>query len=260
MKGIMCGGIGLLLLSGLASEASAQANVVETRQYYAAEPATGYIYRSDVGRATQALLKGDIASAKPLLDRAIAYCDAQRLQPGRRALSFSSRREYEQYMDGPGRGQPTEWLDIACAGAYQQTGFMLAGARRMQEALTYLDVAIEVGPYDPSAHVERGFVLNGLGRSREALASYNTALDLAKRHPESAYIKPMALRGIGYSLIELGDLTGAREMYQQSLLLEPDNQTALNELDYIQQQLTQSAQPSAETTSIIGPGPTSAPL
>ncbi|WDS37438.1 tetratricopeptide repeat protein [Pseudoxanthomonas sp.] len=255
MKGIMRGAC-LLLLGGVMHVASAEVGVVETYQYYAAEPATGYAYRADVGKATRALQQGDIATARPLLEKALAYCDAQRQQPGRRALSFSSRRQYEQYMDGPGKGQPTEWLDVACSSAYQQTGYMLAGAKRMEEALHFLDIAIEVGPYDPMARVERGFVLNALKRFDEGLASYRTALDLAQQNAESAFIKPMALRGVGYTLVELGDLAGAREAYQQSLQLEPGNQTALNELDYIQQQLAVLPSPSSEATQAIVPAAT----
>lgn len=252
MKGIMCGA-GLLLLGGMAHVACAQVSVVETYHYYAAEPATGYAHRADVGKATRALQQGDIATARPLLDKATAYCDAQRQQPGRRALSFSSRRQYEQYMEGPGKGQPTEWLDVACSSAYQQTGYMLAGAKRMQQALRYLDIATDVGPYDPTAWVERGFVLNALKRSDEGLASYRMALDLAQRYAESAFIRPMALRGVGYTLVELGDLAGAREAYQQSLQLEPGNQTALNELDYIQQQLAARAPSSTGTPQATAP-------
>lgn len=255
MKGIMCGA-GLLLLGGMTHVACAQVSVVETYHYYAAEPATGYAHRADVGKATRALQQGDIATARPLLDKATAYCDAQRQQPGRRALSFSSRRQYEQYMDGPGKGQPTEWLDIACSSAYQQTGYMLAGAKRMEEALHSLEIAVDVGPYDPTGWVERGFVLNALKRPDEGLASYRTALELAQQHPESAFVKSMALRGVGYSLVELNDLAGARAAYQQSLQLEPGNQTAQNELDYIQQQLAAQAPSNAETTQAIVPATT----
>jgi len=43
----------------------------------------------------------------------------------------------------------------------------------------------------------------------------------------------VALRGIGYSMIELGDFAGARAAYERSLEVEPGNQIALKELEYI---------------------------
>ncbi|WCE04386.1 hypothetical protein [Pseudoxanthomonas sp. JBR18] len=226
-----------LLALSCASPAIAQAQVemVESRLYYQAEPATGFAYRDDVGKATKAMLAGDMATAAPLLERAIKYCDAQRNQPGRKSVSFSSRREYEQYMEGPGKGQPTEWLDIACASAYQQAGYALAGARRPAEALTYLEIATQVGPYYPVAWTEKGFVLNQLGQPAQALEAYTTALEVARAHPEAAYVSAVAWRGIGYSKVELKDLEGGREAYQQSLQLEPGNATAVRELDYIAQ-------------------------
>ena len=43
----------------------------------------------------------------------------------------------------------------------------------------------------------------------------------------------VALRGIGYSMIEFGDFAGARAAYERSLEVEPGNQIALKELEYI---------------------------
>lgn len=226
----------LLLISLVPAVAWAQTEIVESRLYYSAEPGTGNAYRKDVGKATTTMLQGDVDTAMPLLQPALAYCDAQRSQPGRRAMSFSSRREYAQYMADAGNGEPTEWLDIACAMAYQQAGYGLAQLHRFEEALRLLDTAIAVGPYYPSAWTEKGFVLNQLGRPAEALDAYNTALELGRSHTEAAYIQPMALRGIGFSRTELKDLDGARAAYEQSLQLEPGNSTALHELDYIAQQ------------------------
>jgi Flp pilus assembly protein TadD len=60
-------------------------------------------------------------------------------------------------------------------------------------------------------------------------------LALAESFEAGEQMKAMALRGIGYSLVELGDLAGARQAYEQSLEAEPGNETARNELDYIAQ-------------------------
>ena len=46
-------------------------------------------------------------------------------------------------------------------------------------------------------------------------------------------MRPTALRGIGYSLIELGELEAARQAFEKSLKMEPNNRLALDELEYI---------------------------
>lgn len=72
-------------------------------------------------------------------------------------------------------------------------------------------------------------------RQQEALASYRAAIALADTHPNAAYIKPLSLRGIGLVLVEMGDLDAAQQSYEASLELEPGNEIAKSELEYIAQ-------------------------
>lgn len=253
MKGFMRQ-LGLLAFCGFGASAWAQNSIVETRMYSQAIPATGHQYRKDVNQAFEAIMRGDLATAMPLLTRATQYCDAQRNQPGRRAMSFATRQQYERHMDGPGKGQPTEWLDIACPSAYHQLGYVMAGAQRWDQALAMLDIAIEIAPDYPDAHIERGFVMGQTGHPDTALAEYTLALRMGEASPDMAYVRPLALRGMGYAKTELGDLAGARAVYQQSLVLDPGNQTALNELDYIDKRLA-SATAQAPAADNRAPSP-----
>ena len=47
------------------------------------------------------------------------------------------------------------------------------------------------------------------------------------------YARHLVLRGIGFALTELGRLQEAREAYEASLRIEPDNALAKNELAYL---------------------------
>lgn len=212
----------------------AQSTIVETRLFGTAEHHIGARYRKNLERAMQAIERGDPAAAEAELQPARAYCDAQQ-RPERRIVSVADAAEYEMYMASRGDDAPVEWIDIACPAAYHLTGYLHAGARRMPEALAWLERAIAIAPYYPDPVNERGFIQGQQGRLQEALASYRAAIALADAYPNAAYIKPMSLRGIGWVLVEMGDLDAAQQAYETSLELEPGNQLAKSELEYIAQ-------------------------
>jgi tetratricopeptide (TPR) repeat protein len=222
----------LALLPGAPTAARAQAQVVNTFMLNSAEPRLGSEYRAQIAEAVDAIARGDAGAAVAPLRTVRAYCDAQQ-RPGRRIVSVADEAEYDQYIAGRDDGEPTEWIDIACPSAYHFTGYLEAGAGRLDEALPWLERAIAIAPYFPDARNERGFVLAQLGRLDEALAAYRETLALADAHPSAVYIKPLSLRGIGYVLIEMGDLDGAQRAYEESLELDPGNGTATSELAYI---------------------------
>ncbi|ABC27512.1 protein containing tetratricopeptide repeats (TPR1, TPR2) [Hahella chejuensis KCTC 2396] len=63
--------------------------------------------------------------------------------------------------------------------------------------------------------------------------TYQDALFLANRYSSQSMFKAAALRGIGFILIEMERLDEAEEALQKSLIIEPDNDVAINELEYI---------------------------
>jgi tetratricopeptide (TPR) repeat protein len=130
-------------------------------------------------------------------------------------------------------------VDVACPAAYKLVAFHAFELKAPDRALVFLDKAIAIAPYFAEAYSERGFVLNQVHRAQEGADSYRKALAILELHPDTAD-KPVALRGLGYSLVELGDLAGARKAYEQSLELDPGNSTALSEIDYIDTELAKS--------------------
>jgi tetratricopeptide (TPR) repeat protein len=215
--------------------AHAQVSIVETRMFSTAERKLGAEWREDLQRVMEAIESGDPAAAERLLQPIRTWCDASQ-RPGRPVVSVANTAEYDLYMAGRNDGEPTEWIDIACPTAYHLTGYLYAGMKRMPEAMPWLDRAIALAPYFPDPRNERAFVLAQTASLPEALAAYRDTLALAEAHPSAACIRPLSLRGIGYVLVEMGDLDGAQASYEASLQIDPDNETAKNELEYIARQ------------------------
>lgn len=199
------------------------------------EAALGRQFRGPVQNAIRLSMAGDHAAAIPMLAETIRYCDAQQAVAGRKALSFQSQRQYALYMAGPGHGTPTEWLDMACAKAYNHLGYIEIDRSNVDAALAWLDKAIAVAPYDAEPLCERGAALTRRGDWQGSQDAYAQALVLARSHPENRRMEAMALRGVGFAHIELGDLSAARAAYLASQKIDPDSPTAKNELAYIQQ-------------------------
>lgn len=220
-----------------AATALAQRSVVVTRTYGSAEQGLGAEYRKDIAAATKAMLDDhDPERAAALLAPVLRYCDQQQQRPGRVAISVADADEYEHYLAGHGDGVPVEWIDQACPDGYKTAAFVHVEKMEYDEALPLLEKAIAMAPYWPDGLTERGFVLNQQHKPQVALASYRQALALIETFGSGKQMKAVAMRGIGYSLVELGDLAGARQAYERSLEVDPGNKTALNELDYIHQQ------------------------
>ena len=217
----------------LAGNAAANNVVTTAHDAVMAVEATGARYRDDVNRAFQLAFAGDLDQALARVRPALAYCDGQMARDDMRFVSVVDAAQYRLYLEEHGDGSPTEWLDIACAGAYTVVGFVHAGRKEYEAALPPLDRAIAIAPYYPDALTEKGFVLNQLGRHDAAIDAYRAAIALVERHRQAASMKALALRGIGYALIEQGDLDGAQRTLEESLVLDPGNRTALGELDYI---------------------------
>lgn len=220
-----------------AATTMAQNTVVVTRTYDNPEQGVGAEYRKDITAANKALLDDhDPGRAIALLAPVLRYCDEQQQRQDRVAISVADANEYRHYMSSHANGIPVEWIDQACPDGYKAAAFMHVENKEYDAALPLLEKAIAMAPYWPDDLTERGFVLNQQHKSQEALSSYRQALALTETFGAGKQMKAVALRGIGYSLVELGDLAGAREAYERSLEFDAGNKTAMDELDYIRQQ------------------------
>jgi tetratricopeptide (TPR) repeat protein len=153
-------------------------------------------------------------------------------------LCFANREELTHYLKNNPAKKKVVWLDWCFGNALHDTAFIAVARKEWQQALKVLDREQSLRPYAAEPHTERGFVLNKLGKLQEGLKEYQVALQLAQKHGSSKHMQGTALRGSGWTLVELGDLKGAREAYEQSLKAEPNNPLAQEELRYIDKLLS----------------------
>src|SRR5262245_49558540 len=110
-----------------------------------------------------------------------------------------------------------------------------------EDALRVLDAGLalptpimgsDMGQTRPLILGERGVALAALKRWDDSLASYDRALAIRGLVNEQ---KGVLLRGRGFALIELNRLNEAEQAFRESLVAEPNNPRARNELTYIEQ-------------------------
>jgi tetratricopeptide (TPR) repeat protein len=185
-------------------------------------------------RATQ---KHDNASAWLKLEPVLKFCDKKTSSKEKTYVSVATDEEAALFKrDHPAESQ-VALIDIACPMAYTNAAFFMEETNDPSRAADFLQRAHTLAPYlaEPLAEplAERAYLFRVQGDNATALATYQSALSLANHYDSSSYMRALIVRGIGFVQTELGDLTKAKEAYKQSLLIEPSNQLAKNELIYI---------------------------
>ena len=94
---------------------------------------------------------------------------------------------------------------------------MLKGAWRGDEAIQYLDKALQLDEHDALSHYMRGHTLHWFGKSEEAIPNLERAAELyAQQGPAQFYKEAKARWFLGRLLFELGDEAAARRSLQQA--------------------------------------------
>jgi tetratricopeptide (TPR) repeat protein len=140
-------------------------------------------------------------------------------------LEFSRRRTSEDRRS-------VFWVTPSYSKAWWHLAVVCAEEQRLDNALVCVERGIEIEPDHPRLWIEKGFILNRLKRHAEAVSCYEQATLVRAWAPASQIAR--AFRGQGSALIDLGRLDDAETAYRRSLDLEPANETALQELEYIQ--------------------------
>lgn len=170
------------------------------------------------------------------LQPVLAWCAARFADPSAVHVSLRNDAERSAYAaEHPDAGAFVV-VDIACPSGYKLAAFYAVERGDLDGALAFLDKATAAGPYFSEAWSERGFILNGKHDARGAVDAYSRAVALSERFPDNGD-RAVALRGLGYSLVETGDLEAARKAYEDSLLIDPGNKIAKDELEFIDGQL-----------------------
>ncbi len=114
-------------------------------------------------------------------------------------------------------------------------GFALIDLKQPAEALAYLEKAVRMAPLNAHYANEHAEWYKAARDWRKSYELFNRAFDLSQSGliEIAPTVVARSLRGMGYNMIELGDLKLAREHFNKSLEVEPNNRIALFELGYI---------------------------
>ncbi|MEA3062357.1 MAG: hypothetical protein QOJ94_2138 [Sphingomonadales bacterium] len=124
-----------------------------------------------------------------------------------------------------------------CYGIYLK-GFALIDLNRSEEARSYLERAIALAPDNSQFLGELGEWYKNRRDWDKARELFQQAAGASAFSPDDrkSFDKRRALRGLGFILVEEGKLDDAEKMYRDCLAIDPSDEKARAELDYIAQQ------------------------
>lgn len=173
------------------------------------------------------------SEASNLLDQVLAVFHGKLTDPESVYVSLATRADLEAYSKSLASPNKIVWLDWGFREALHLKAFIESASRRFDPALHFLAEEIKYAPTSAAPYIEQGYIQNQQGTPKAAWESYSKALDLSRRYASSAPLEATALRGMGVTQIDLGDFNRAEQLLRESLIVEPGNPVALNELEYI---------------------------
>lgn len=191
-------------------------------------------------RADQLIVKGRYAEAEALLEGVLRAMPSgwNPIREDDRFLSiaFWSQDEFlahSHYVTE--RNELTKsimWVDCSYSRAWYQLAVVESKQGLFDRALFCIDCGLQLEPDHPDLWNEKGYLLGRLKRHQEAFDCYTRAVTVRDWALPSQIAR--ALRGQGVQLVDFNRLHDAEDALRRSLELEPDNETAHNELGYIE--------------------------
>ncbi len=167
----------------------------------------------EVKRARAAGQKGDTTEAARLL---VQFLDRSPQHLGALAL-------LQEIRAGEGKGAASEALllrivrlapnDLAST---QALALALFGRRALDEAERHARNAVRIAPLDPQSHNLMGMILTEAHRPHAGEFHYRRAMDLLPKP------SPILFANLAWNLKNQGRMEESRELYQQSIALDPD--------------------------------------
>lgn len=192
-----------------------------------------------VNSAIEVLIRGDLDRAERLLLAVIAntpddYSNVVTTGDGV-SIKFWDQAAFLHYItwkkDQGQLNTNINWVENAYPRAHYYLGYICVKRKQYDRAIEFLDKGQKLEPTNPTFIIEKAQALVHSGRKGESLALYG---DVSEVGPYvSARHLAIARRGQGFVLIEIEDLDGAEAAFKASLEIEPGNDVALNELQYI---------------------------
>jgi tetratricopeptide (TPR) repeat protein len=136
-----------------------------------------------------------------------------------------------------GSEESVEVLDTLWADAYLLKAYALTELKRVPEAQKALESAISLSPMNSQYLSELAYTYQAQKNCDKSVATYEQAASMAELASDDATKTidlTRAWRGQGYCLVEQGKLNEAEAMYRKCLALDPKDNKARGELEYIQ--------------------------
>jgi len=194
----------------------------------------------NVSQAIKLIKKNELDQARRILQEVISHTPENYVysfeENQQLFMKFWDHDEFDLYTtDQPDKQQEPKvvWLKSAYPPAYYYLAAMDIEAGNYESAITYLDTCLTLEPDQPLSYCEMALVYSGMGQHEQAIALYGKGLKARPQITKAA--RARALRGLGVELIAIQELEFAEQYLQESLVYEPDNQTALEKLQYLYQ-------------------------
>jgi len=195
-------------------------------------------HRAILNEGIATLKKGKIEeSVKNYMDPLIEYYENKYKDGSRTVFCARTKKEAGVYIAmviATAKSIMVEsdiWSEALYHKAYAEVEF-----KNYEKAKGLLEKTIELSPYNPGYLSELGHIFQIEKNWDKSLEIYNKAKEYAEEFsPESVknYELGRALRGMGYTLVEMGRLDEAEEIYKKCLQINSNDRSALNELEYI---------------------------
>lgn len=194
-------------------------------------PGTGDIYR-----AADLIAAGKPAEAVALLDTVIAGQERERSGENRQVYCARSAAEGLVYSGAAAQAKRAAVVlpQESCYSIFLK-GYALIDLNRRDEAKVWLERAVAMAPSNAHFLGELGEWYKIRKDWATARALFQRAVDASALSPENRQVfdKVRGMRGLGYILIEEGRLDEAEKIYRQCLQLDPTDERARRQLDYI---------------------------
>ena len=145
----------------------------------------------------------------------------------------SEERDECSPEDAARSGAQVTWVLPSYSQAWYELAFIAIERQRLDEAEQVLEQALLLEPDHPTLLNERALLEQRRQHYEQALALTSKIVRSSRCVTKRALSR--AWRSHGVSLIELGRLDEADKALRQSLVIDPENEGTLKELDYIQQ-------------------------
>lgn len=187
-------------------------------------------------QGVELILKGRPADGVRMLDDVIASIETR--HAGDPSLFFCARSPAESILYaglGSNQNKPTKVVGRLWCSSYFFKGYALIDLNRNDEAKTYLDKAIALAPMNAQFLGERAEWYKTRHDWDRAYAEFETASKASQFSPDAAksFDQRRAWRGMAYVRIEQGKLDEAEALLRQCLQLDPNDDKAKTELQYI---------------------------